>query len=58
MKEVILIVAFAIAFITIAIWARLDWVDQCVADGHQRYECEERYDRAYPPAPQVTVHSH
>jgi hypothetical protein len=58
MKELILGAVFLAVIIVLSVWARLDWVDQCVADGHQRYECEERYDRAHPPAPQVNVHHH
>ena len=55
-------VALLVALIAYAAWAswaeRADWVDQCVADGNKPYECEERYDRAHPPAPVTNVHTH
>ncbi len=57
MKELALGAVFVLVIIVLSYWARLDWIDQCTADGHQRYECEERYDRAHPPSP-VIVHSH
>lgn len=38
----------AVGFIVVAgAEDRRTWIEQCIADGRKRYECEERYDAAH-----------